>query len=181
MPKRSREDQLIQMDRSHKRSEIELDKRIMKSVVVLSLAALAGLVVGCSSSEEPSATSSASPTVTSSSTAVSSDPNVNAILEKSCYGCHSTGGTVPWYAAVSPTHLAASSARETLNFSEWQGYDAEKRAAEMKSIAQAVSGDSMPPGDYTALDHSARLSPDEKQALLNWASQLTAASHRTRN
>jgi hypothetical protein len=29
----------------------------------------------------------------------------------------------------------------------------------------------MPPGDYTVLDHSARLSEDQKQALLKWAAQ----------
>ena len=149
----------------------------MKSIAFLSLVligtSLAGLVIGCSSSEEPAAIKAALPPMTGSSTAVSSDPAVNAILEKSCYGCHSTGGTVPWYAAVAPTHLAASSARENLNFSDWQSYDAEKRASAKKSIAQAVRSDSMPPGDYTALDQSARLSADEKQTLVSWATQLT--------
>ena len=58
-----------------------------------------------------------------------------------------------------------------VNFSDWQTYDAEKRTAELKSIEQAVSGGSMPPGDYTALDHTARLSDDQKQVLLKWAAQ----------
>ncbi len=58
-----------------------------------------------------------------------------------------------------------------LNFSDWQTYYAEKRAAELKSIEQAISGGSMPPGDYTALDHTAQLSDDQKQVLLKWAAQ----------
>jgi hypothetical protein len=35
----------------------------------------------------------------------------------------------------------------------------------------------MPPGDYTALDYSARLGDDEEQTMLNWASQAAIAAH----
>ncbi|HEY9158193.1 heme-binding domain-containing protein [Candidatus Binatus sp.] len=135
---------------------------------IASLVGLAVLIVGCSSSQE---TATPAATASSSANAVSTDRQVNAILESSCYQCHSTGGSAPWYAAISPTHLAANSARGVLNFSDWQTYDAEKRSAELKSINHSVSAGSMPPGDYTMLDHSARLTDDEKQALLRWASQ----------
>jgi len=67
--------------------------------------------------------------------------------------------------------LAAGSARKVLNFSEWETYDADKKAAELKSIVESVTGGSMPPGDYTALDHSARLSDDDRQSVLAWASR----------
>jgi uncharacterized membrane protein len=136
------------------------------TVTIIGLCLILGLlVVGCSSSQQTTAPSAPS------ANAVSSDPKVSAILEKSCFQCHSTTGSAPWYASVSPTYLAANSARGVLNFSDWQTYDAEKRAAELKSIEQSVSGGSMPPGDYTALDHSAGLSEDQKQALLNWVAQ----------
>jgi hypothetical protein len=123
------------------------------------------LLAGCSSSQQTTA-----PSVLPAN-AVTSDPEINVILERSCFQCHSNTGSAPWYAAVSPTHLAANSARGVLNFSDWQSYDAEKRAAERNSIKKSVSAGSMPPGDYTALDHSARLSEDQKQALLKWAAQ----------
>jgi mono/diheme cytochrome c family protein len=122
------------------------------------------LLAGCSSSQPTAA--SATPANT-----VSSDPAVHAILETSCFQCHSNTGSAPWYAAVSPTYLAANSARAVLNFSDWQSYDAQKRAAELKSIEQSITAGSMPPGDYTALDHSARLSEERKQVLLKWAAQ----------
>jgi hypothetical protein len=138
------------------------------------LFALSVLIVGCSSSQEPTAPE---PTVSSSANAVSTDPQVSAILESSCYECHSTAGRAPWYAAVSPTYLAAYSARGVLNFSDWQTYDAQKRSAALKSIEQSVSAGSMPPGDYTALDHSARLTEEQKQALLNWASHVAVPAH----
>lgn len=136
----------------------------------LVLAALLGLVAaGCSTSEpESRPAGNQQPAATNE---VSTNPSINAILERSCYSCHATGGTAPWYAAVSPTYLAAGSARKVLNFSEWQTYDADKKAAQLKSIADSVRGGSMPPGDYTALDHSARLSDDDKQAVLAWASK----------
>ncbi len=134
----------------------------------LSLAFLLLLVLlnsGCSSSQKMPAPA------TTQGIGVSSDPKVSAILENSCHSCHSTGGRAPWYAAISPTYLAANSARKALNFSDWQTYDNERKAAELKSIEESVSSGSMPPGDYTALDHSARLSDDQKQTLLTWASR----------
>ena len=76
---------------------------------------LALLFVGCSSSHQTAALET---TAQHSTNAVSTDPQVNAILEQSCFECHSTGGSAPWYASVSPTYLAANSAREVLNFSD---------------------------------------------------------------
>jgi len=144
------------------------------SLPIASVVGLALLVVGCSSSKTTTTPESAA---SAPANAVSNNQQVNAILESSCYECHSTGGSAPWYAAVSPTYLSANSARGVLNFSDWQTYDAQKRADELKSIAQSVSGGSMPPGDYTALDHSARLSEEQKQVLLTWASQPAIPAH----
>ena len=143
------------------------------SFPIASVVGLALLVVGCSSST----TTTPEAAAPAPANAVSNNQQVNAILESSCYECHSTGGSAPWYAAVSPTYLSANSARGVLNFSDWQTYDAQKRADELKSIAQSVSGGSMPPGDYTALDHSARLSEEQKQVLLTWASQPAIPAH----
>ena len=138
------------------------------------LFALAVPIVGCSSSQETTAPEA---TAFSSAKAVSTDPQVSAILESSCYECHSTAGSAPWYASVSPTYLAANSARGMLNFSDWQTYNAQKRSAALKSIEHSVSAGSMPPGDYTLFDHSARLTDDEKQALLKWALQSAVPAH----
>jgi Haem-binding domain len=138
------------------------------------LVGFALLIAGCSSSTQ---TTTPEAVVAAPANAVSGDAQVNAILESSCYECHSTGGTAPWYAAVSPTYLSANSARNALNFSYWQKYNAQKKAEELKAIEQSVSGGSMPPGDYTALDHSARLSDEQKQTLLTWAAQSALPAH----
>src|SRR5579864_7455383 len=102
----------------------------MMTRTFLSIAWLAGLAVviaSCSSSQQ---------SVPSPSNTVSADSKVNTILQKSCYQCHSTGGSAPWYAAVSPTYLAANSARGVLNFSDWQTYNADQKAAALKSIEE---------------------------------------------
>ena len=138
------------------------------------LAGLTLMIAGCSSSTQTAIPEATAP---APANGVSTDVQVNAILESSCYQCHSTGGTAPWYAAVSPTYLAANSARNVLNFSDWQTYDAQKKGDELKNIEQSVSGGSMPPGDYTALDHSARLTDAQKQTLLMWASQSAVPAH----
>jgi len=62
------------------------------------------LLVGCSSSQQTAAPET---TAQRSTNAVSTNPHVSAILEQSCYECHSTGGSAPWDAAVSPTYIAA--------------------------------------------------------------------------
>jgi hypothetical protein len=150
--------------------EISLRRKTMRtssattSLMAMGLS-LIMLLAGCSSSQ-PAAANSLGP-----AEAVSDVPEVNAILEASCFQCHSNTGRAPWYAAVSPTYLAANSARGVLNFSAWQSYDAARRAAALKSIAQSVGAGAMPPGDYTGLDHSARLSEEQKQVLLHWAAQ----------
>src|SRR6266481_5614397 len=144
------------------------------SFPIASLVGLALLVVGCSTSKTTTTPEAAA---SAPANTVSNNQQVNAILESSCYECHSTGGSAPWYAAVSPTYLAANSARGVLNFSDWQTYDAQKKSDALKSIEASVNGASMPPGDYTALDHSARLTDDEKQALVKWASQPAIPAH----
>jgi len=138
------------------------------------LLGLALLIAGCSSSEQ---TSTPETTASNPTNTVSTDAQVNALLLQSCYECHSTGGSAPWYAAVSPTYLAANSARGVLNFSDWQTYNAQQKTEALKKIEESVSAGSMPPGDYTALDHSARLTDDQKQALLKWASQPAVPAH----
>jgi uncharacterized membrane protein len=140
------------------------------------IVALLGIVAAGCSDSQPTTAAAAEPSTNASSEVVA-DPQVNAILVRSCYNCHSTGGAAPWYALLSPTYLASNSARRVLNFSDWQTYDAKKKADELKKILQSVSSGSMPPGDYTLLDHSARLTDDQKQALLKWASQAAVPAY----
>lgn len=92
----------------------------------------------------------------------------------SCYGCHSDQGSDPWYARLAPSRWVSGSARQALNFSEWNSYPAEKRAAELNLIASVVSSGTMPPGDYSIIVRSARLGAEQKQQIAQWAAHQAA-------
>ena len=118
----------------------------------------------CSSVPTP-----APPPEAAAAEAVSSDPQIATLLEKSCYQCHSSAGSAPWSAAFAPSYWFAGPARKTLDFSAWSGYDAQHRADELRAIAKVVREGEMPPWDYTAFDSSARLSPAEQKIVADWA------------
>jgi Haem-binding domain len=107
--------------------------------------------------------------------ALASDPHVQGALERACYDCHSDRGAPAWYAKLAFSYWFAGSARKKLDFSAWQGYDASARAAQFRSIEKTVLDGEMPPWDYTLLLSSAKLAPDEKQALARWAAQQASA------
>ena len=138
---------------------------------------------GCSSSRHPApvapapAPAPASKPAPADSNGISGDTRIDAILERSCYSCHSNGGSAPWRATVSHSYLSAGRGRDQLNFSVWPTYDVRKRRTALKAIEKSITSATMPPGDYTALDHSARLSADDKQALLEWVSQTQKSIH----
>jgi mono/diheme cytochrome c family protein len=150
-------------------------KSFPKTARLLALAMLvAGPIAGCSSSQNIAASEAAA---TSPAGSVISDPRVNALVMNSCYGCHSNEGSPPWYATIAPSYWSdRSGARGALNFSDWQTYDAQRKGAEIRAIAAVVSTGSMPPGDYTFFDSSARLTDDQKRVVAQWAAEQSALS-----
>jgi hypothetical protein len=79
-----------------------------------------------------------------------------------CYDCHSNETRWPLYSYVAPmswlVQRDVENGRRELNFSEWDG-DAD-------DAADAVEDGSMPPRSYTLLHPDARLSGEERAALL---------------
>lgn len=127
---------------------------------------LAGLIAGCAASN---------PQQPETSAAVASDPGVREALVTSCYGCHSDDARDPWYARLAPSRWVSGSAREALNFSQWQSYSAKQRAHATGLIASVVGDGSMPPADYTFFVRSARLGADRKEEIAKWAAHDGAA------
>lgn len=81
---------------------------------------------------------------------------VAAVLERSCYDCHSNRTAWPWYAHVAPVSWwvahDVSEGREHLNFSQWEELPVEKRRHVAGKIVEEVSGGGMPPAIYLRLD-----------------------------
>lgn len=104
---------------------------------------------------------------------VMAPPEIAAILERSCYACHSNETDWPWYAYVAPVSWWVADhvdhGRKDLNFSEWPVLDFEELEHNLHEIDEQIEKDEMPLKSYLLLHPGARLSEEEKKALRDWA------------
>jgi hypothetical protein len=87
------------------------------------------------------------------------------VAKRACYDCHSNETTWPWYSNIAPLSWQIQrdvvEGRQKLNFSTWgQGEQ------ETEEIAEVIQGEEMPPRTYLVLHPAAKLSPSEKEVLL---------------
>jgi hypothetical protein len=98
---------------------------------------------------------------------------VRAVLRRSCYDCHSNESRWPWYAHVAPVSWLVvhdvNEAREHMNFSTWDAYDAKERRKHLEEIWEEVEEGEMPLWFYVPLHPEARLGDEEKSLLRSWA------------
>ena len=135
-----------------------------RAATSISLLCAAALAAGCATSggaRRESANSAAD---------VASDAGVQAALTRSCYGCHSESGQLPWQAKLAPSAWFAGAAREKLDFSTWHELPADRRSEALRAIERVVSSGEMPPWDSVLLDGTEKLSPAEKDRVAMWAS-----------
>jgi hypothetical protein len=101
-----------------------------------------------------------------------SDETLRA-FERSCQNCHSDKTSWPWYSYLAPMSLMiesdVSEARGRMNLSHWNGYSIDDQKSLLASIAAAVRSRQMPPSRYTLLHPDAKLSPEERDLIYNWA------------
>lgn len=93
-------------------------------------------------------------------------PRTRELAKIVCFDCHSNETEWPWYASVAPlswlVQKDVDEGREHLNFSEW---DREQKHAD--DAAEEYEEGHMPPAMYLANHCDARLSPEDRQALLD--------------
>ena len=80
---------------------------------------------------------------------------VTAILENSCYDCHTSEGS----------NLKA---RLKLNFSDWNDLSDAKKVGKLDDIAKEVSESKMPPSRYLDKNPSATLSKEQVETIVKW-------------
>jgi hypothetical protein len=102
-------------------------------------------------------------------------PEVSAILERSCYDCHSNKTIWPWYSQVAPVSWLLVSdvndGRKDLSFSDWARYDAKRVARKLQEICEQIEKGEMPLKSYLLIHPAAKLSDSDKQILCDWAKQ----------
>lgn len=100
-------------------------------------------------------------------------PEVENILKSACYDCHSNETHYPWYSYVTPVswflfkHIREG--RDELNFSEWSTMRGSRQIRKLKEIGEEVSEGGMPLKSYTIIHGSARLTPEQREMITNWA------------
>jgi len=98
---------------------------------------------------------------------------VQTVLEKACYDCHSNHTNYPWYTNIQPIgwwmqhHVNEGKAH--LNFSEMRYAKKGRLAHKLSELADEVADGKMPIPNYTRMHKLAMLSDAEKQLLINWA------------
>jgi hypothetical protein len=105
-------------------------------------------------------------------------PEVESILKRSCFDCHSSRTRWPWYAKVAPSSwlLArdVTEARKKYSFSEFATYPPERAAEKLHEMCDEVTKGDMPLWFYLPLHPAARLSDADKRTLCTWAEQTRA-------
>ncbi|MDR3680619.1 MAG: heme-binding domain-containing protein [Flavipsychrobacter sp.] len=103
--------------------------------------------------------------------------NVEAILRRACYDCHSNETNLRWYDKIQPVYWQVAAhvneGREGLNFSDWKNMaPAEQKAKLWESINQVIAG-AMPVQNYVMVHPSAKLSKDDLVILKAYVSGMT--------
>jgi hypothetical protein len=98
--------------------------------------------------------------------------DVQRVLAKACYDCHSDHTRYPWYAEVQPVGWWLAShihdGKKHLNLSEFGAYNAKTAARKLRQIARNVDNHEMPLNSYTWIHRDAILTAAEIKLIDDW-------------
>jgi len=97
---------------------------------------------------------------------------VKAMLQTSCYDCHSNNTNYVWYDYVQPARTLVENhiknAKQDLNFNEWGTYSNRKQERLLNSIKEQIETKQMPLSSYTIMHENAKLNDEQIKVLTNW-------------
>lgn len=103
-------------------------------------------------------------------------PEVQKILETTCFDCHSSHTNYPWYDKITPVNywLAehVEDGRKHLDFSKWSDYSVKRKDHKFEEIAEEVKEHKMPLPSYTWTHSEANLTQDQIKAIVDWVNQV---------
>jgi hypothetical protein len=110
--------------------------------------------------------------------------NVQGILKKSCYDCHSNNTKYPWYSEIQPVgwwlQYHVNEGKAAMNLSEYLAYEPKDQHHIMEELMEEVKENHMPLNSYLWIHKGAKLTKEEKETMLIWAgivADLMAAKH----
>lgn len=102
--------------------------------------------------------------------------DVNVILDKACYDCHSNNSRYPWYFNIQPIGMwmddHIKEGKQGLNFSEYTNKRLRYQYHKMEEVIEVIDEDAMPIDSYTWTHKDAILTSEEKSKLKNWAQSI---------
>jgi uncharacterized membrane protein len=106
-------------------------------------------------------------------TEVTAPREVKAVLERSCYDCHSNRTVWPWYSHVAPVSWLVASdvhkGRHEVNFTDWPFFDQDDQDHILEHIVKQMEHRAMPLSNYLLMHPKARLTDEERRMLIDWA------------
>ena len=108
--------------------------------------------------------------------ALNAPKEIEKILQKSCYDCHSNKTNYPWYSYIAPISWSIGyhikEGRKALNFSTWNLLDKEKKIKKLKRCIQTVKFNMMPLPSYVWIHKDAILNKEQKKLLISYFDEL---------
>lgn len=99
--------------------------------------------------------------------------DVEAILKKACYDCHSNNTVYPWYNNIQPVawwlNDHVQDGKKHLNFDAYTSYNLRRQFHKMEEVEEQVKEGEMPMTSYTLIHSDAKLTEAEKNTLINWS------------
>jgi len=103
---------------------------------------------------------------------------VQAILERSCYDCHSSRTRWRWYSHVAPLSWTlvhdVDEGRAEMSFTNWKQYPPRDADHLLEEICEVVEKGEMPLRGYVFMHPRAQLLAADKAALCAWAAEERA-------
>lgn len=103
---------------------------------------------------------------------VDAPADVDTVLRRACWDCHSNQTDWPWYSRVAPVSWYVANdvheGREHVNFTEWPDEPGEARDL-IGEIGDQVESGAMPPASYRVMHPEARLGEESRQRLVDWS------------
>ncbi|MBK7106098.1 MAG: heme-binding domain-containing protein [Ignavibacteriae bacterium] len=97
---------------------------------------------------------------------------ISTVIKNACYDCHSHQTKYPWYSDIAPVSWLLKNhiddGRRHLNFSIWNEYDNEKQLHKLDECIEMIKSGEMPMQGYVMMHSEAKLSDEQKNALIEW-------------
>jgi len=101
---------------------------------------------------------------------------VKKIMQVSCDDCHTNNTDYPWYTNIQPVgwwmQWHVNEGKKHLNFSEFASYAPKKQHHKLEETEEMIREGEMPLNSYLWVHKDAKLSPEQKDLLINWATAL---------